>query len=67
MFFMNRKRFEEEVNKRMEKWMEREEREREFRNMYTRFYELEERVRRLEGNDKMYKEAEADGRLSSQH
>lgn len=61
MFFMTRKRFEEEVNKRMEKWMEREEREREFRNMYTRFYELEDRVRRLEGNDKMHKEAEADG------
>lgn len=53
MFFMTRKRFEEEVNKRMEKWMEREEREREFRNMYTRFYELEDRVRRLECKGKM--------------
>lgn len=61
MFFMNRKRFEEEVNKRMEQWKEREVREREMRNMYTRFYELEERVRRLEGNGKMYKEVEADG------
>lgn len=48
MFFMTRKRFEEEVNKRIEKWQEREEREREFRNMYTHFYKLEERVIRLE-------------------
>lgn len=52
MFFMTRKRFEEEVAKRVadhiEKWQEREDREREFRNMYTNFYKLEERVIRLE-------------------
>ena len=53
MFFMTRKRFEEEVNKRIEKWQEREEREREFRNMYTHFYKLEERVIRLERKAEM--------------
>ena len=53
MFFMTRKRFEEEVNRRIEKWQEREEREREFRNMYTKFYKLEERVIWLERKAEM--------------
>lgn len=52
MIFMTCKQFEkvvaERVAERIEKWQEREYREREFRNMYTNFYKLEERVMRLE-------------------
>lgn len=52
MIFMTCKQFEkvvaERVAERIEKWQEREDREREFRNMYTHFYKLEERVIRLE-------------------
>lgn len=48
MFFMTRKRFEQEVNKRIEEWQRREDHERELRNVYTYFYKLEERVIRLE-------------------
>ena len=48
MFFMTRKRFEEAVNKRVEEFQMREEREREMRRLYENLYKLEERITRLE-------------------
>ena len=49
MFFMTRKRFEEEVAKRIEDWQRREDRERELRHVYESLFKLEERMARLEG------------------
>lgn len=48
MFFMTRKRFEEEVMKRIEDWQRREERERELRHVYESLFKLEDRIARLE-------------------
>ena len=53
MFFMTRKRFEEEVTKRIEEWQRREDRERELRHMYDKIFRLEERMTRLECKGKM--------------
>ena len=53
MFFMTRKRFEEEVSKRIEDWQRREDRERELRCVYERLFKLEERMTRLECKGKM--------------
>lgn len=53
MFFMTRKRFEEEVMKRIEDWQRREERERELRHVYESLFKLEERMTRLECKGKM--------------
>lgn len=49
MFFMTRKRFEEEVNKRMAEYEDCRFKERQIENMYNRIWKLEERVDRLEG------------------
>ena len=48
MFFMTRKRFEEEVMKRIEDWQRREERERELHHVYESLFKLEDRIARLE-------------------
>ena len=53
MFFMSRKRFEEEVAKRIEDWQRREEREREVRRVYESLFKLEERMTRLESKGNM--------------
>ena len=53
MFFMTRKRFEEEVYKRVEEFQMREEREREMRRLYETLFKMEERITRLEGKGKM--------------
>ena len=49
MFFMTRKRFEEEVSKRMSEYEERRFKEQQTENMYNRIWKLEDRVDRLEG------------------
>ena len=51
MFFMTRKRFEEEVMKRIEDWQRREDHERELRRVYESLFKLEERMTRLEGKE----------------
>lgn len=53
MFFMTRKRFEEEVAKRIEEWQQREEHERELRHMYEKIFKMEERMTRLEWKGNM--------------
>lgn len=53
MFFMSRKRFEDEVMKRIEDWQRREEHERELRHVYESLFKLEERMTRLECKGKM--------------
>lgn len=53
MFFMTRKRFEDEVMKRIEDWQRREERERELRHVYESLFKLEERMALLERKGKM--------------
>lgn len=53
MFFMTRKRFEEEVAKRIEDWQRREDRERELRRVYESLFKLEERMTRLESKGNM--------------
>lgn len=53
MFFMTRKRFEDEVMKRVEDWQRREECERELRHVYESLFKLEERMTRLECKGKM--------------
>lgn len=59
MFFMTRKRFEDEVMKRVEDWQRREERERELRHVYESLFKLEERMTRLERKG-LYKETPAE-------
>lgn len=53
MFFMTRKRFEEEMMKRIEDWQRREDHERELRRVYESLFKLEERMARLECKGKM--------------
>ncbi len=53
MFFMTRKRFEEEVMKRIDDWQRREDHEREMRRLYENLFKLEERMARLESKGKM--------------
>ena len=53
MFFMTRKRFEEEVAKRIEDWQRREDHERELRRVYESLFKMEERMTRLESKGKM--------------
>lgn len=48
MFFMTRKRFEEEVNKRMEDWQMRRAFERDMCEFSSRLYKLEERLDAME-------------------
>ena len=53
MFFMTLKRFEEEVNKRIEDWQRRGAHERELRRVYESLFKMEERMTRLECKGKM--------------
>jgi len=48
MFFMTRKRFEEEVNKRMEEWHMRRSFERDMCEFNSRLYKLEDRLDAME-------------------
>ena len=49
MFFMTRKRFEDEVSKRMAEYEDRRFKEQQTENMYNRIWKLEDRVALLEG------------------
>lgn len=48
MFFMTRKRFEDEVNKRMEAWKMEEIRNRDLCEFHSRLYKVEERLDAME-------------------
>jgi len=49
MFFMTRKRFEDEVMKRVDEWHMRHAMERAMDNLRSDYYRLDERLRKLEG------------------